>query len=119
MLALGYAVVGWGIGMRFTPDVLRHAARAAPRVLGSILALIAICGGFGAALVVAGGRRSADRLSRHQPRRRRFGLDHRRLDQGRHAFVLAMQVARFVLVIVVGPAQARLLSRSAQAGGAV
>ena len=29
-------------------------------------------------------------------------------------FVLAMQVARFVLVVVVGPAQARLLSRSAK-----
>ena len=113
ILALGYAVVGWGIGMRFTPDVLRHAARAVPRVLGSILALIAICGGFGAALVVVAGVDPLTAYLATSP----GGADSvsiiaasTKVDM---PFVLAMQVARFVLVVIVGPAQARLLSRSA------
>jgi hypothetical protein len=114
VLALGYAVLGWGIGMRFTPDVLRHAARAVPRVLGSILSLIAICGGFGAALVVIAGVDPLTAYLATSP----GGADSvsiiaasTKVDM---PFVLAMQVARFVLVVVVGPAQARLLSRSSQ-----
>ena len=113
ILALGYAVVGWGIGMRFTPDVLRHAARAVPRVLGSILALIAICGGFGFALVAFAGVDPLTAYLATSP----GGADSvsiiaasTKVDM---PFVLAMQVARFVLVVIVGPAQARLLSRSA------
>ena len=39
---------------RFTPDILAHAARASG-LLAAILALIAICGGFAAILVVAAG----------------------------------------------------------------
>ena len=114
VLALGYGVLGWGIGMRFTPDVLRHAARAVPRVLGSILALIAICGGFGAVLVVAAGVDPLTAYLATSP----GGADSvsiiaasTKVDM---PFVLAMQIARFVLVVVVGPAQARLLSRSAK-----
>jgi hypothetical protein len=113
VLVLGYAVVGWAIGMRFTPDVLRHAARAVPRVLGSILALIAICGGFGAVLVVVAGVDPLTAYLATSP----GGADSvsiiaasTKVDM---PFVLAMQVARFVLVVIVGPAQARLLSRSA------
>ncbi len=46
LLAASYAVVGWSIGVRFTRPILVHALRALPRVTASILALIAICGGF-------------------------------------------------------------------------
>ena len=113
VLALGYAAVGWGIGMRFTPDVLRHAARAAPRVIGAILTLIAICGGFGAALVWLAGVDPLTAYLATSP----GGADSvsiiaasTKVDM---PFVLAMQVARFVLVVLIGPAQARLLSRSA------
>ena len=112
ILALGYAVVGWGIGMRFTPDVLRHATHAAPRVLGSILTLIAICGGFGVALVLVAGVDPLTAYLATSP----GGADlvsiiaaSTKVDM---PFVLAMQVARFILVVVLGPAQARLLSRS-------
>jgi membrane AbrB-like protein len=114
VLAVGYAVLGWGFGMRFTPDVLRHAARAMPRVLGSILTLIAICGGFGAVLVVAAGVDPLTAYLATSP----GGVDSvsiiaasTKVDM---PFVLAMQVARFVLVVVFGPAQARWLSRSAK-----
>jgi membrane AbrB-like protein len=113
ILALGYATIGWGIGMRFSPDVLRHAARAAPRAIGSILALIAICGGFGAALVALAGVDPLTAYLATSP----GGADSvsiiaasTKVDM---PFVLAMQVARFFLVVLIGPAQARLLSRSA------
>ena len=112
VLVLGYAVLGWSFGKRFTPDVLRHAARAMPRVLGSILTLIAVCGGFGAVLVVVAGVDPLTAYLATSP----GGVDSvsiiaasTKVDM---PFVLAMQVARFVLV--VGPAQARLLSRSAK-----
>jgi len=114
VLALGYAALGWGVGMRFTPDVLRHAARAAPRVIGAILTLIAVCGGFGAALVWFAGVDPLTAYLATSP----GGADSvsiiaasTKVDM---PFVLAMQVARFLVVVVVGPAQARLLSRSAR-----
>jgi len=117
-LAVGYAALGWGIGMRFTPDVLRHAGRAAPRVLASILALIAICAGFGLALAALTGVDPLTAYLATSP----GGADSvsiiaasTKVDM---PFVLAMQIARFLLVIVFGPAQARLLSRSARPAGA-
>jgi uncharacterized protein len=52
-LACAYAIVGWSIGARFTRGILVHAARVLPRVLLSILALIAFCGliGYGLAMI--------------------------------------------------------------------
>ena len=69
LLAVSYAIVGWNIGPRFTRPILVHALRALPRVAASIFVLIAICGGF-AGSDMGGRDRSADGLSRHQPRRR-------------------------------------------------
>ena len=43
---VSYAVVGWTIGLNFNRAILRHAARALPQIIGSILALIAFCGGL-------------------------------------------------------------------------
>jgi membrane AbrB-like protein len=44
LLALGYALLGWHIGLGFSGDALRHAGRALPVVLGAALSLIAFCG---------------------------------------------------------------------------
>lgn len=40
MLALSCGVIGWTIGLRFTPAILGHAARVFPHVFASILILI-------------------------------------------------------------------------------
>ena len=50
LLAGSYALVGWSIGLGFTPTILRHAARLLPRVLAGICTLIALCGGLAWAL---------------------------------------------------------------------
>lgn len=47
LLALGYTMIGWTIGLNFTRAILRHATRALPQIVGSIIILIAFCGGLG------------------------------------------------------------------------
>ena len=46
LLAVSYAMVGWSIGLNFTRPILRHATRALPQIIASIVALIAFCGGL-------------------------------------------------------------------------
>ncbi|HLN08611.1 MAG TPA: AbrB family transcriptional regulator, partial [Xanthobacteraceae bacterium] len=55
LLAGCYAVVGWSIGLRFTRDIVLHAARLFSRIAASILALMALCGCLAGALHVVAG----------------------------------------------------------------
>ena len=55
LLAICYALVGWAIGLRFTREIVLHAAKQLPKILGSIFALIAMCGALGFALHKAAG----------------------------------------------------------------
>ena len=110
LLAFSYALVGWMIGMRFTATVVAHAASAFPRVFGSILALIAICGGLGAILSLATGVDPLTAYLATSP----GGADavaiisvSTKVDV---PFVMAMQIARFLTVLAVGPVLARFLS---------
>jgi membrane AbrB-like protein len=50
LLGLCYVILGWAIGLRFTRDTLGYVARALPRVLASIGALVALCAGLGFAV---------------------------------------------------------------------
>ncbi|WP_343039117.1 AbrB family transcriptional regulator [Propylenella binzhouense] len=115
LLALSYALIGWGIGTRFTPELVAHAGRILPRVLAFSLALIALCGVFAMGLVFVadidpltaylatspGGADSVAIIAAST------GVD--------ISFVMAMQIARFLFVLLAGPAIARLLSRSTSA----
>lgn len=111
VLAVSYAVVGWGIGLRFSREVLRHAARLLPRILASILALIAICAGFAGLLVVFAGIEPVTAYLATSP----GGADSVAIiaagTQVDVPFVMAMQIARFLLVLIAGPALARALSQ--------
>jgi len=110
LLAASYAIVGWAIGMRFTPDIIGHAARALPRVLASILALIAICGGFAVVLHVATGVDPLSAFLATSP----GGADSVAIIAASSKvdmpFVMAMQMTRFVVVLFVGPLIARFVS---------
>jgi len=111
VLALSFAVIGWGIGMRFTREVVAHAARALPRVLLSVFALIAICGCFAAGLVHFAGIDPLSAYLATSP----GGADSVAIIAASTnvdvPFVMAMQVTRFIFVVLTGPATARLLSR--------
>ncbi|TMV88399.1 AbrB family transcriptional regulator [Thioclava sp. BHET1] len=111
VLALCYAIVGWGIGMRFTREVLSHAARALPLVLGSIIALIALCACFSLLLVHFAGIDPVTAYLATSP----GGADSVAIiaagTQVDIPFVMAMQIGRFLLVLLLGPALARYLSR--------
>ena len=111
LLAACYALVGWSIGLRFTPAILRHSARLLPRVLAGICTLIALCGGLAWALAYfahvdpltaylatsPGGADTVAIIASSSP-----------VDV---PFVMAMQAARFIVVAFCGPAIARFVAR--------
>jgi membrane AbrB-like protein len=109
LLAISYAVIGWSIGLRFTRPILAHAARSLPRVLATILALIAACGGLAALLVVAG----IDPLTAYLATSP-GGADSVAIIAASTPvdlpFVMAMQTARFLVVLFVGPRIARVIA---------
>ncbi len=110
LLASAYALLGWTIGLRFSADMLRNAAAALPRIIASILALIALCGGFAYILHRVAGVSPLTAYLATSP----GGADSvaiigagSRVDL---PFVMAMQVLRFLLVLLAGPSLARLVS---------
>jgi membrane AbrB-like protein len=114
LLAVSYALLGWTIGLRFTREILHHAARALPRLLVAIAVLIAACAGFGMILVHAAGVDPLTAYLATSP----GGADavaiiaaSSNVDQ---PFVLSMQIVRFALVMATGPALARFLAGKAE-----
>jgi membrane AbrB-like protein len=109
-LALNYALLGWAIGERFSRPILLHAWRALPAVLCAILALIALCGLLAVALAHFAGLDPMTAYLAMSP----GGIDavaivaaSAKLDL---SFVMALQTARVLMVILIGPALARFLS---------
>jgi len=111
-------VIGWSIGARFTRSILIHAARAVPQVLLSIIALIVICGCIGYALVKVSGIDPLTAFLATSP----GGLDSVIIIAANSnvnlPFVAAMQTARFILILLAGPALARYMARRAAPGAA-
>jgi len=115
LLAADYALLGWAIGLRFTHDILVHAARAFPRVLAATLVLIAACAGIGLVLVSVVGVDPLTAYLATSP----GGIDAVSIiassSQVDVPFVLAMQFARLVIVLATGPTVARYLARRGMA----
>jgi uncharacterized protein len=111
LLALSYAVAGWSIGLRFTPSILSHAARALPGVLAAILALTAISGGLAFLLVWLSGIDPLTAYLATSP----GGADSVAIIAASTnvdvPFVMAQQTARFLIVLFIGPAIASLAAR--------
>ena len=110
LLALAYAVIGWSIGLRFTHAILQHAWRALPQVLGSIVALMGV--GVGIAVLLAW-------LTRLDPLTAYLatspgGADSVAVIAATSAvdagFVMAMQLARFLMVLVFGPTVSKFVA---------
>jgi membrane AbrB-like protein len=110
LLASAYLIVGWSIGLRFNRPILLHAAKAAPRVIASILCLLAICAGLAALLADLA---HVDPLTAYLATSP-GGADSVAIiaasSQVDMPFVMAVQTVRFVLVILTGPAIARFIA---------
>ena len=110
LLAMSYAVVGWSIGLRFTRPILVYAARALPRILLSIVVLIAICALFGVVLSKAA---HVDMLTAYLATSP-GGADSVAIIAASSKvdvpFVMALQTARFVIVLLIGPRLARFVA---------
>ncbi len=109
LLAASYALVGWTIGLRFTRAILVHAARVFPRVVLSTLTLIAICALIAAVLVFAAGIDPLTAYLATSP----GGADSVAIIAASTnvnvPFIMAMQTARLLIVIITGPALARFV----------
>ncbi len=110
LLAIAYAFIGWRIGLRFNRPLLSHAVRKMPAIIGSTLLLVAVCGGLAAGLVLIAGIDPLTAYLATSP----GGADSVAIiaasTQVDISFVMTMQMARFVVVLILGPAMARSIS---------
>jgi membrane AbrB-like protein len=112
LLAVSYALIGWSIGLNFTRAILLHATKALPQIVGSIVVLIAFCGALAWVLVEATGVDPLTAYLATSP----GGMDavaiiaaaSRDVDI---SFIMALQLARFLMVLLFGPVIARLVAR--------
>jgi hypothetical protein len=111
LIAGCYALIGWAIGLRFTREIVLYAARALPKILLSTLTLIALCAGLAWILHVTAGTDPLTAYLATSP----GGADSVAIiaasSQVDMPFVMAMQVARFMLVLLVGPPIAKRVAR--------
>jgi membrane AbrB-like protein len=111
LMAGCYALVGWSIGLRFTREIVVYAARVFPKIVASILTLILLCGGLAWLLHVTVGTDPLTAYLATSP----GGADSVAIiaasSQVDMPFVMAMQMARFILVLLLGPPLARSMAR--------
>jgi uncharacterized protein len=115
LLVASYIVVGWAIGLRFTREAFREAARALPQIVGSIVALVAgsACIGWVVARIA-----HIDPLTAYLATSPGGADSIAIIAAGTSVdlpFVMATQMARFVAVLLVGPALAKRAARVAAA----
>lgn len=112
LMMLSFALVGWTIGLKFRSETLRHAARALPQVVLSILVLMAFCGGIAFVLAHEMGIDPLTAYLATSP----GGMDTVAIiaaatDSVDISFVMTMQALRFLFVLLMGPPIARLVAR--------
>ena len=117
LLAAAYAIVGCGVGLRFTRSVLASALRSLPRILISIFALIGLCGLLAVAMMVLGDIDPLTAYLATSP----GGADtiaiiaaSTNVDM---RFVVAMQTSRMVIVMIVAPLISKIVTRYAISRG--
>jgi uncharacterized protein len=111
LLTISFALIGWSIGLRFTPAIISHAARALPRVACSILLLMGLCGLMAFALHRFAGIDPLTAYLATSP----GGADSVAIIAASSnvdvSFVMAMQVGRFLVILFTGPMLARFIAR--------
>lgn len=111
LLALTYAFLGWSVGLGFTREILRTVRRALPQMVASILAIIGIAAALAVTLVYAAGIDPLTAYLATSP----GGMDTIAIIAASSnvdlSFVMALQTARMLVVLIMGPPLARLISQ--------
>ena len=111
LMAGCYALVGWSIGLRFTREIVLYAARVFPKIAASTITLLTLCGALAWLLHLIVGTDPLTAYLATSP----GGADSVAIiaasSQVDLPFVMAMQMARFMLVLLVGPSLARNVAR--------
>lgn len=108
---LCFAAIGWTIGLQFRLETLRHALRALPQIVLSILALMAFCGGIAFFLAYEMGIDPLTAYLATSP----GGMDTVAIIAAASqtvdiSFIMTMQALRFLFVLIAGPPLARLIA---------
>lgn len=111
LLAITYAIMGWRIGMGFTPTICRYAARAFPKLVISTTLLISLCACLALALIWGF---HVDPLTAYLATSP-GGLDSIAIiaasTKVQVGFVVTFQLARFLVVVACGPALAKWVAK--------
>lgn len=107
LLAASYLIIGWAIGLRFTRDIFRQAARGLPRVFTSIVTLIGTCAAIGWVLAHVS---HLDALTAYLATSPGGADSIAIIAAGTHvdaSLVMAVQIGRFLAVLLLGPVLAK------------
>jgi len=111
LLVLCYTAVGWTIGLRFTRQTLVQVRAALPHVTAGVLALILFCAFIGFMLAEFAGVDPLTAYLATSP----GGMDAVAIIAAGSpnvdmSFIMALQILRFVIVLVTGPWLARTIA---------
>jgi membrane AbrB-like protein len=111
VVELAYAVIGWQAGVRFTRTSLRTVLGALPAALGLIVTIVAACAGLGVLLSALTGASLLDGYLATTPGGVYAVLATAISSGSDVTFVVAVQVLRVIVMLLVAPALARLARR--------
>jgi uncharacterized protein len=111
LLAASYALIGWTIGLKFRRETIVHVRRALPQVTLSIVALMTFCGALAFLLWEFAGIDPLTAYLATSP----GGMDSVAIIAAASgdvdlSFIMVLQMLRFLLVLLFGPALARLVA---------
>jgi uncharacterized protein len=111
LVELAYAVIGWQAGVRFTRESLRVVAGLLPAALALIAAVFALCAALGALLARLTGATPLEGYLATTPGGI-YAVLATAISSGVNvAFVVAVQVLRVIVMLLVAPMVARLVGR--------
>jgi membrane AbrB-like protein len=115
LLTAVYALLGWSVGLNFTPAILRHALKALPNVMLNVALLIAFTAAIGYVLTLMLGVSALTAYLATSP----GGMDSVAIIASSSnvdlPFVMALQTIRFLIIVLAGPSVARFLARRVEA----
>lgn len=116
LVVVAYAVIGWQGGLRFTRDALGTVVRVLPLATGLILAVVAVCAGLGLVLSRFTGMTLLEGYLATTPGGV-YAVLATAISSGVDVTsVMAVQVLRVILMLLVAPWIARLVGRRLGAG---